>query len=818
MSEREAELRLALVCYGGVSLAVYMYGVATEFYKLLVAAREFDGRAEERRGGGTERVYLDALTDIAAGGQRLVVSIDIIGGTSAGGINGIALSKAIARNASLAPLKKVWIDDGDIRKLLRGTRLLGLTLQVAATVARQSLRLLGNSSPLRGEYMSKLLFTALTDMDKEGGSTADSLMPDIEAGLELYVPTTDLDGFDVIVASGAGGASNRDRDYRQVLVFGDVEGNLEQFGPDYTADLAFAGRATASFPGAFAPVSQESFGDEIGKRRRKNVELHPETVFLRQYDPTRAAGVYFVDGGVLDNAPFDLVIDAIARRSAQRRVFRRLVYVEPDPGQELYSKAVDRAAKKKRRWLKDLLAVSSVRGSHPILTDLTRLRDMNWRIAEVAAIAEQQENDIEKRTKAVLCEMVPANMQRSIQSADGAPTLTQLVEVLTTDGDQESGDDLIRGVSDHVYADAENSIGPAFPTYQRLKFEAVLKRLADGINLYLVFPQSSAKAGFVAAAWIEWARTHDAWQAGNIEALGAMLRKTDMPYRERRLMFILSKINELYDVKDGWQPPIEDLNELKSAAWTMIGDIRDATISAVDQIGAAHQLKFLEISDEDAVTCSPRDFANRAGNPQRFQEVFDFYGTGLADACQDSAALLSTFRRCTRNWEPSVADSLLNRYLGFALWDAILFPTFSLSDLPQLSPIPVAQFSPLTAKGLRPPVQERKGLRPPKPCETAPAKLKGIGFHHFAGFFAAKSRENDYLWGRLDAAEQILRMLAKVADEKFPDDQAPPHLAAALQAILDSETGLKRVKDLRKYLAAEVDRISANRTAPSPMV
>ena len=111
-----AELRLALVCYGGVSLAVYMHGVTKELHKLVRAAREFDKGLENPFPGGTEAVYFDTLRDIEDAGRKLVVSIDIIGGTSAGGINGIALSKALACNASLEPLKNgldpVWWTQG----------------------------------------------------------------------------------------------------------------------------------------------------------------------------------------------------------------------------------------------------------------------------------------------------------------------------------------------------------------------------------------------------------------------------------------------------------------------------------------------------------------------------------------------------------------------------------------------------------------------------------------------------------------------------------------------------------------------------------
>src|SRR3954466_8646738 len=132
------ELRLALVCYGGVSLAVYMHGVTKELHKLVCAARAFDNDSETNpfHEGHTEAVYFEALRSISTAGRKLSVSIDIIGGTSAGGINGIALSKALAYNVDMEPLKNVWLNQGDIRQLLRGPSKVPLTLQVALTVGR----------------------------------------------------------------------------------------------------------------------------------------------------------------------------------------------------------------------------------------------------------------------------------------------------------------------------------------------------------------------------------------------------------------------------------------------------------------------------------------------------------------------------------------------------------------------------------------------------------------------------------------------------------------------------------------------------------
>ena len=836
------ELRLALVCYGGVSLAVYMHGVTKELHKLICAARAFDKDPKNNPfpDGKTEAVYFETLRGINATGPKLSVSIDIIGGTSAGGINGIALSKALACNVDMEPLKDVWLNQGDIRQLLRGYSSVPLALQVGLTVGWQLITALGNSSPLKGEYMSKLLFTALKEMqERKRQSDAASLLPDTAAGLELYVPTTDLFGFDVLVASGAGGASNRDHDFRQVMVFSrneEADDKLEQFGHQYTADLAFAGRASSSFPGAFAPVSPESFGDEVKRMLPDtpdaDVRIHPKALFLRPYgsrdiatqlDQQAAAeaawaaakDVYFVDGGVLDNAPFDLVIDAIARRQAQTQVNRQLVYVEPDPGQALYAPISDKPdrAKSKRRWLKDLLAVSGVRSSHPILTDLTRLRDLNWRIAEVRTISEQQEKHVADETRAALAEVwMETGGNDSAREEVHVETTTEFVQKLT-------GPD-IRAASDKLYERAEGSLKPIWPTYLLLRFEAVLKQLSTDICWTLQCPKPSNKAGVITAAWVEWARAQD-W--GDWTPLRELLDATDMLYRQRRLLFIINGINAMYDIKSA--PPRADLDTLKSVAWAMIGDIRNGTANAVGALKGEGTLNFLNISDDDAVKIDPVQFAFHHADELR--ALFDQYRQKVEPLTHDSGQLRKAFADHTQNpnWMEEAKTALVSRYLGFPLWDGMLFPTISLTDLPQFSPIPVAQFSPTNATALKPPIEEKGGkLRAPRENEKPPAKLKGIPVKHFAAFFATKSRQNDYLWGRLDGVELILRLLADVGLRQQEttlatvggDEKPPPSYAAeALNAVLASETDLDLVKDLCDYLRGEVAKIPRTPAAAS---
>ena len=95
--ERE-EIRLALALNGGTSLAVWMGGVAQELDRF-------------RRHDSTYGSLLDLVHSSAR--------IDVIAGTSAGGLNGALLGLAIGRNAPLSRLDKLWVDKGSLFDLLR---------------------------------------------------------------------------------------------------------------------------------------------------------------------------------------------------------------------------------------------------------------------------------------------------------------------------------------------------------------------------------------------------------------------------------------------------------------------------------------------------------------------------------------------------------------------------------------------------------------------------------------------------------------------------------------------------------------------------
>ena len=109
-AEYKQEVRFAVVMYGGVSLAIYINGVAQELLKLV---RSTAANQIGKPLSGTEAIYrevswllaeesvtsLSDVTSTSAPPTRFIV--DVLSGTSAGGINGIFLAKALANGQDL---------------------------------------------------------------------------------------------------------------------------------------------------------------------------------------------------------------------------------------------------------------------------------------------------------------------------------------------------------------------------------------------------------------------------------------------------------------------------------------------------------------------------------------------------------------------------------------------------------------------------------------------------------------------------------------------------------------------------------------------
>src|SRR5262249_24742762 len=142
----------------------------------------------------SERVYGELLTECARrdpAGVRTRVVVDVVAGTSAGGINGVYLSKALAHNRSQVSLRDLWLDRGDIKVLLRGPDWLPPLLKVPMLLAGAV-----KKPVLKGDAIAQWMYAALRDMDTAGSQPAEleTLMPPSHP-LELFVTVTDFYGY-----------------------------------------------------------------------------------------------------------------------------------------------------------------------------------------------------------------------------------------------------------------------------------------------------------------------------------------------------------------------------------------------------------------------------------------------------------------------------------------------------------------------------------------------------------------------------------------------------------------------------------------------
>ena len=353
---QQKELRIALVCYGGVSLAVYMHGVTKELWKALQASRAHT--ADERAVEGSAAVYRKLLERLETEGNlRLRVLADIVAGASAGGINSVFLAQAIHSGQSLEPLTDLWLQNADVDVLLdpeakswsRAAKfwtkpLVGYLLHrpdnaVSETVApetrsevREKVSRLVRSRwfepPFGGIGFSRLLHGALAAMAET--PVGPPLLPPGHP-LDLFVTATDFKGHLETLRLHSP-AVVLESEHRLTFSF---HARAQAEGTPLAAipELVMAARASASFPGAFPPLQIK----EIDRLVSEAEESWPtRDAFLARIMPEHARRgeldcVALIDGSVLVNPPFADARAALRDRPATREVDRRFVYIDPTP-------------------------------------------------------------------------------------------------------------------------------------------------------------------------------------------------------------------------------------------------------------------------------------------------------------------------------------------------------------------------------------------------------------------------------------------------------------------------------------------------------
>jgi patatin-related protein len=307
------KVRFAVAMTGGVSLAVWMGGVAREINLLTQAS---DLRA---RDPGEEPVPPPGGP--AAGGLALQVrdlyrrllelvdvtaSVDVLSGTSAGGINAAVLGLANARRLDIGPLRDLWLQAGAFGSLLRNPR----------RDPNPPSLLQGDGQLLAGIHngLEKLLPDPTTSVAE----------PDARA-TTVHITTTLLHGQNGRFTDDYGNAVI-DSNNRGLFTFS--KGQLLDRG--VVDGLALAARCSASFPVAFEP-SFVSIGKDVDGKDEPAANMqgwHPD--MAPHANLTQPAWV--VDGGLLANRPIGPLLRSVLARRTDREVRRVLLFVVPSTG------------------------------------------------------------------------------------------------------------------------------------------------------------------------------------------------------------------------------------------------------------------------------------------------------------------------------------------------------------------------------------------------------------------------------------------------------------------------------------------------------
>jgi patatin-related protein len=774
----EEEVRLAVVMYGGVSLAVYMNGVADELLRLVraTAAPAF-GQPGFLLGGaqlrGSEAFYRKLAHENPERRLRRFV-IDILSGTSAGGINAVYLAKALAAQSSLEQLRKVWIEEGDVHKLIRDQD------SIAGVPELGPLRLPAPSL-FNGDRMYRKLLGALDGM---AGPAGKSVYVD---ELDLFVTATDLHGLKVQLSLSDGNTVS-ERQHRHVFNFRyDAVSERSDFERQDHPFIAFAARCTSSFPVAFEPVTLGAIAELADAAARVNAGSgsfrdNLETRWKRYFSGHLAGGEAvdellrrpFADGGYLDNKPFECTIEAIERRDGQRPVTRKLIYVEPAPEQ-----VADSAKRETPNFVQNVAAAFALPRVEGIRGDLERLLRQNRTFERLERITRDVLKDAE-HGRAPL-KFLPAREYAT-------KYLDELIQ----------------------------ERGAVYGGYHRLKVGAVTDDLARLVVRELEWNPDSDD--FV-AVW----QTVRSWRKRKFKCYAddegpatatetEFLLSYDLSFRTARLAFLIDQCRALvlgdaslikrmkrmkFDVpaaKEEREAFVAKLAELRGGFSAINRELE----AARHRLPAKARQKFPQLTGSiGAWLTAVKERKNLADTsveleiPDREFRALDVFATDLAaeyrtllraarDRVNELLKLEETPAPAALTPQTRAKTMIRWLYEQYERYDVVAFPVLHGSPNAQSRRIEAFRISPVDAKRIN---------------ESGIGKLGGAKFGNFGAFFDRLWRRNDALWGRLDACECLIRALYA-----GDPDQLGALIDAAQRAIVAESVPNDIAEDVAAFL------------------
>ncbi|MEI6485440.1 MAG: patatin-like protein [Sphingomonadales bacterium] len=746
------ELRLALVCYGGVSLAVYMHGLTKEVWKLARASMRRHASTALPPARDSEIVYEALLGSLP--GLDLRVVCDIVAGASAGGINGVLLARALVEGHDLDAIRSLWLDGADSDVLLDRqaagrplsklwaiplvwwVRRRGLEDEDKAEVAAHAevkrklsrfMRSRWFKPPFSGTAFSALLADAFAAMEQ--GDRTPPLVPPLHP-FDLFVTVTDYHGAPQQLRLNTPPEVTEPQ-HRLVIGFtcpGD--GAHRHMGP--TPALVFAARATASFPGAFPPARIAEIDALLASRG----DAWPgRKAFIEKLLPGRPnpEAVDLIDGAVLDNRPFGPALAALARRPATREVDRRFVYLDPKPG--MHDGHAESAA-----------APGFFATILRSLADIPRQQPIRDSLGAIEALSQRA-----RRLRHIVIGMIP-QVDAAIEAAIGmrllwfSPSMERLA-----------------GWRSRMNSEAARAAGFAFGAYGRLKLALVAEQLAERIAA--LGGQDPAQVR--GALWRHLRATGITdpeaalAKAGPDSPFVLFLRQHDVEFRIRRLRFLIRRVNLAMTGAD--EATAITLGQVKAGLYAILGPHLTCWPSAAS---------------------APPELANAVANPgaalAALAAALDLKGL---DSRSDAALVDLLASGLPRR----VRREILAAYLGFPFFDIAILPLIADGNIDELDDIKVDRISPDDCSALA-----RAGGR----------RLKGALFNAFGAFFSRAYREHDYLWGRLHGAERLIDLvISSLPAAARPDPAALADIRrAAFRAIVSSER--QHLTDIPEMFAA----------------
>ena len=745
---REKELRLALVCYGGISLAVYMHGISKEVWRLARASCAFhDGQTPAE---GSQGVYRALLQEIEDEHQlRLRVLVDIIAGASAGGLNGVFLAQAISTGQSLEPLTRLWFDSADVEQLIdphqgpahRLAKIWALPLvwfaqrrsgdsldKLVEPAARKEVRAKLSKfvrsrwfePPFGGKRFLNLVLDAFEAM--AAAPRGPRLLPDGQP-LDLFVTVTDFTGHPERLTLNSP-PEVIETEHRLIFPFSDCGTAQDSLAP--IGELAFAARATSSFPGAFPPVTVGELDAVLAER---GLDWPERAAFLTKMLPRHAAvgaadKAVLIDGSVLVNAPFRPAIEALRQRPARRQVDRRFIYIDPYPGGKM-----DGARHGVPGFFQTIIgAVSALPRQQPIRDNLEAITERSERAQRMAEIIAGIRPEVEAEVESLFGYTLFLDRPNVARLASWRKRAQTAAATKAGYGYAAYGHLKLAGVIDAITQLLHDVSGDPGVEH-RAELHRLVTRAVKALGMNAAGPT---------------------FAGGTSPETIAFLRSFDFGFRIRRLRLLARRLSDIEAQYDE-----VDIGALREAIYASLARYLDAKrtdqhLALASQVRAAHS---------DAV--------------------------GLLDALAASLNLKTldddTEERLTTALaaaDRNVRRTMLLTYLGFPYFDAATLPLLQGEGLDEFDAIKVDRISPDDATAIR--------------AGGAEATLKGIQFSSFGAFFSRTYRENDYLWGRLHGADRLIDIIVSTLPPDMP--LAPLRISAmkrrAFIAILDEEEPL----------------------------